>query len=303
VKRRDNGSSPLGDDPGIPDLKWANENLSVWDVASELDLRLGSNNHIHCWHPENHKHGDRTASVGVHKLRNSVKCFACGGKPRSVLDLVCDVRACSIPEAAAWLEARFDIPRIPRRKHLDSEQKMRIYDVGYEDPIKLLVRSGLWALLSTPAQRIAPALLAFAEPDDARRDSFTLRMSYRAMMTYSGIRSPNAIGRALEELAAFEWIVRENATPKPGALLRETGCYSLTPYSDSVLEIANTLSAKKRETISAERELRRAQRNQRMRQISNQKTEKQAQLQPTRVSTKYESLYPGDSVLSFDDSS
>ena len=42
-----------------------NRKVPVAGIAKALDLRLDGNGKIHCWHPERHKHGDRTASVGI----------------------------------------------------------------------------------------------------------------------------------------------------------------------------------------------------------------------------------------------
>jgi hypothetical protein len=294
-----NGLSPP-DGPGVPDLKWVNRHLPMQDVAVKLDLRFGDTGLIHCWKPEKHKNGDRTASVSIHKKFNTAKCFGCDSKPQSVIDVVIEARSECLNEAVAWLDANFTIPRIAKRKHLDSEPLRRPNRVGYEDPIGLLVRTGIWGTISTSAQRIAPVLLAFAEPDESRRDHFTLQISYRALMRYSGVHSNNAVSAALNELAAIEWARRVVAKPKPGALLRKTGAYVLTPYSDALIEIGNTLSLSNRETISAERELRRVRRNQRTAEL-RQRNRRSKALQDkvpqseTRI-TKYESLYPTNSV-------
>jgi len=49
---------------GIPDMKYINRKVPIAEVARSLDLRLDGANKIHCWYPERHQHGDRTASVG-----------------------------------------------------------------------------------------------------------------------------------------------------------------------------------------------------------------------------------------------
>ena len=266
------GPSPPGDGPGtgIPDLKWANKNLPMRDVAAKLDLRQGASGMIHCWHPERHKNGDSTPSVGIQAGFNTAKCFGCDSKPQSVVDVVRDVLGCDLSAAIAWLDSNFIIPRIPKRKHLESDRLVRPYRVGTEDPITLLVRSGIWAALSVPARCIVPVLLAHAEHAAGQRDAYTLQMSYRAIMTYSGLKSFSAVSKALGELTAFDWVTRKAATPKPGAVLRATGTYILTPYSEGVQETARTLFQAKRQIIEAERELRRVQRNERMAELREQ---------------------------------
>lgn len=294
------GPSPPGDGLGIPDIRWANQNLPISDVLGELGIREGPHGKFHCWHGENHKNGDRTPSVGIRKPNNTAKCFGCGSKPKSVLDVVMDVRGCGIPDGVAWLDTAFSIPRIPKRKRLENERQLRPSRIGMEDATGLLVQSGIWAALSVSAQRIAPVLLAFMDRDERRGDTFPLRISYRAITKYSGVKSQNAIRAALDELVGYEWIIKQGATPKPGALLRETGTYSVTPFSDGLMEIANTLSLQQRETVAAEREVRRVQRNARtaeLRSRSPSNRNQEPKLSGRAGSTKYESLYPSNSVV------
>src|SRR5579871_5733053 len=73
---------------GIPDLKWINHSLPIEAVARKLCLKFGDHGKIHCWHPERHQNGDRTPSVSIRKVNNTIRCFGCGAKPMSVVDLV-----------------------------------------------------------------------------------------------------------------------------------------------------------------------------------------------------------------------
>ena len=86
---------------GIPDLRYIHRKIPIVDVARALNLRIGTNGNIHCWHPEQHQHGDRTASVGIRKINNTVKCFGFGVGPLSVVDLVMAVLQLKNPGAAA----------------------------------------------------------------------------------------------------------------------------------------------------------------------------------------------------------
>jgi hypothetical protein len=72
---------------GIPDMRFINRQIKIAEVARALDLRLDGNSKIHCWHPERHKNGDRTASVGIRSTNNTVKCFGCDSKPMGLLIL------------------------------------------------------------------------------------------------------------------------------------------------------------------------------------------------------------------------
>ena len=99
---------------GIPDLRFINRKLPIIDVARALNLRIGTNGHIHCWHPERHQKGDRTAFVGIRKTNNTVKCFGCDVGPLGPADLVMDVLALENPgDAARWIAERFQVPELP----------------------------------------------------------------------------------------------------------------------------------------------------------------------------------------------
>ena len=100
---------------GIPDMKYINRELPIADVARALDLRFDGLGKVHCWHPERHQNGDRTASVGIRVSNNTVKCFVCDSRPMGPIDLVMDVRGVGPAEAALWIAERFTVPSIPTR--------------------------------------------------------------------------------------------------------------------------------------------------------------------------------------------
>jgi len=253
-------------DAGIPDARWINRELNITDVARELECRLGAHNKIHCWHPEKHQNGDRTASVGIHTPTNRVKCFGCNSGLMSVLDLVIDVLGITVTEAIRWLDARFAIPRIPKGRQLKEPERAR-FQVGQESPMELLVRSGVWARLSPSAQRILPALLNFAETDEKRR--YRVKMSYRGVMRYSGVRSHNAVNAALKELR--EWYLLDSMPVSgPSAPIRPASEYLVTPHSDEFQEIANAVAGEHRAAIAIERELRKQARAERLKRIQTQ---------------------------------
>lgn len=98
----------------IPNMGYINRKIRITDVARKLDLRLDGSSRIHCWHPERHHNGDRTASVGIRTTNNTVKCFGCGIGPIGPIDLVVDVLGMSsAADAALWIAARFPVPIIP----------------------------------------------------------------------------------------------------------------------------------------------------------------------------------------------
>lgn len=91
----------------LPDMNWIRENVPISEVAEALELQIYGRKMIRCWHPEKHAHGDRTPSVGIDVRRNKVKCFGCGDRQLSNIDLVCELRGLSPRQAATWIAERW----------------------------------------------------------------------------------------------------------------------------------------------------------------------------------------------------
>jgi hypothetical protein len=64
----------------LPSMKWLREQVPIGDLVQHPGLKRRGK-YLHCWHPEKHKHGDRTPSVGIDVRRNKVHCFVCGFEP------------------------------------------------------------------------------------------------------------------------------------------------------------------------------------------------------------------------------
>ena len=127
------------------------------------------------------------------------------------------------------------------------------------------MRSGLWARLGDPAQRIVPVFLTFANGD--LHKGVELVMSYGAITRYGGIVSPNAIDSRLSELQDMHWL--ERTLTKRSSVIHETGRYWITPYSDELMELANAWFLQQRKEIEAKSELRRQQRQCRRSELSS----------------------------------
>lgn len=239
---------------GIPDMRFINREVPITDVARALDLRLDGAGKLHCWHPGRHQHGDRTASVGIRKTNNTVKCFGCDSKPMGPIDLVMDVMEVTAADAALWIAGSFTVPTIPARKRL-AEPDRRRGPVGFEIGLDLLIRSGLWATLSEATRSVAPVLLAMSEKEEPMDRESTVRISYRGITRYSGVRSPNAIRKALLDLGEIGFLSFPEGglrrSPERGASL-----YIVTPNSDELTELAHVFWEQMRTEIAAERELR-----------------------------------------------
>jgi hypothetical protein len=280
--------------------------LPIVDVLRALDVRFGSNRMIHCWHPEKHQHGDRTASVGIEKARNRVKCFGCHSKSMGPLDLVSDVLGVSPKEAALWIAARFEVPRIAPRRHIKEPSRL-IHAAGFETALGLLIRSGLWSTdLSPVAQRLATVLLELANfrataASGPRDQTKSLHLSYRAIARFAGSKagrmSASAIVRAIDELEAIGWLKREGS--RSCGPTRKVTCYTLTPFSEQVYDRANATVVELKADIATEKELRKEQRQRRIDAIptaaSNGSKEKDRR-ESTAVVTKYDYLSPKNSV-------
>ena len=256
---------------GIPDMRFINRNIPIKDIARALELRLDGAGKIHCWHPERHQHGDRTASVGIRTSNNTAKCFGCDSKPMGPIDLLMDVQGLrSAADAALWIAEHFNVPVIPARKRLTDAARLRTR-VGYEQGLELLTRSGLWGELSMAARSIAPVLLAFGEKQSPLDQELTVRISYVGISRYSGVRSPNAIRKALFELGEIGFLKSPEAGLRRSPS-RNAASYVVTPNSNELLETANAFAERMRTEISAERELRARLRQHRIQVLRQQST-------------------------------
>jgi hypothetical protein len=198
----------------VPDIRFINREIRIDDVARSLDLQFGSNGNIHCWRPQLHQHGDRTASVGVWKSSNKLKCFGCGIGPLGPLDLVMAVLDVSGGQAARWIADRFQTPDLPPGRRLALEER-RIFKFGSESDIGVLIQSGLWAELSYATRCIVPVLLELAERVPGTQN-LKIQISYRAIEQFSGLSSPNAVRKALRELQSIFWLRQSAAQREPG---------------------------------------------------------------------------------------
>ena len=278
---------------GIPDLRWINRNVSVAEVARALDLRFDGATKIHCWHPEQHQHGDRTASVGVRRKNNTVKCFVCDNKPMGPVDLAMSVLDLTGPaDAALWIAARFSVPCIPKGKHLKQPARPPVR-AGFEGDIGILVLSGLWAELSAPARCIVPVLLSHSDRESGKSTA-EVRISYRAISRYSGVASPNAVADAIRELENIGWLARKEGPRRASSALRSVSAYLLTPQADSVIELAGAKWDQTKQAIEGEREIRRRQRAERQSALS-QNTVKPRAAAPAHACTQYRPLYSWNS--------
>jgi hypothetical protein len=243
-------------------MRFINRDIPIAEVARALELRFDCTGKIHCWHPERHKHGDRTASVGIRRTNNTVKCFGCDSKPTGPIDLVMDVQQIAAADAALWIAQHFDVPMIPAGKRLEEAARLRTR-FGHERGLELLIRSGLWGTLSEASRSIAPVLQALSEKTGPSDERPSIRISYVKITRFSGVKSPNSIRKALHELEEVGFLTMPEAglgrSPS-----RQASLYVVTPNSETLVELAHAFATQMRVEIAAEQEIRRRLRKERI---------------------------------------
>jgi len=234
----------------IPDARWINQKVDIRQVAEKLGIRA-SGGKFHCWRPENHTNGDREPSVSCWEEANRLKCFVCDRPAIGAINLVIELLGVEPSRAIDWIAQNFPVPRIPARRPLQRGGDRFPIGVG-ESPMDLLVRSHIYSRLSSPARELAPVLLALVDKEQAAaHEPRKLQISYRAMIRYSGLKSPNAIRKAIEELSIIGWL--HPVPNKLNGMVKRVGTYTITPYSDAVRELGNTLATEEQQAIAYEK--------------------------------------------------
>jgi hypothetical protein len=250
---------------GVPDLEWAKSRIPIPDVARVLGLEI-CGRMIRCWRPDAHQYGDRTPSVGIQLRANRVKCFVCDARRLSTVDLVMSVEGLSIFEALLWLDARFDIPRVPRGKHLAARVTSgHPFRAGVSaTPLEELIRSGLYAEMSACEIRLLDVLLVFADPETGKA-----RLSYAGLRRYSGIKKDSTVSKGLKRLERMYSI--EIIRGRGGNGLATCNGYRLTLEDSRLVARMNENQAGMREEIEVQRVLRSRARGHRVSSLAERK--------------------------------
>ena len=222
-------------------MKWLREQVPIRDLVEMLGL-LHHGNHIRCWHPWKHKHGDRTPSVGIDVRRNKVHCFVCGFD-YSTIDLVMDVKGMTAVQAAKWLASIWTsagqveqgyqvcerIKMIGGTRKLTHEwsklkpKQLKKREKGY---VEQLVGSQSWRKLTPATAKFMLTLLTMTDPK-----TLTVTISTRDLAKQVGIRRSAVIRatRAIEQLGMY---ATETAYDKLNKK-NKTKTYRLTWYSQA----------------------------------------------------------------------
>ena len=83
------------------DLETLKDAIKITDLARQLGLQVRGKQ-ARCFNASQHKHGDKTPSLGLDTKSNRFKCFACGVSG-SVIDLYKEVKGVSVSEAISEL--------------------------------------------------------------------------------------------------------------------------------------------------------------------------------------------------------
>ena len=255
----------------IPDARWINRKLDIRRVASELGVS-GAGSRFHCWHPENHRNGDADASVGYWGGGNRLRCFVCDRLAIGVIDLVIDFLGVDVANAISWVAQRFEVPQIPARKPRDRPDRRRLDNLT--DPITFLVRSHIFSRLSVPARLLAPVLVSLSEKNGYSAEaSRTIDISYRALMRYSGLKSPNAVRKGIEELKVIGWML--GGSEATGSV-RTTGSYVILPFAEPMIDLGHSLAKEEQVLIEHERQQSKRRRQERERIFRDPTREREA---------------------------
>ena len=230
--------------------------LPILDVARKLGFEVRDEK-IVCRHSGRHK----DESVPFLKVlpSNKVKCDACDDGPMSVLEMVKDYGDLdSLSTAAECIANMFeDVPYKPKGSHLNNPKGLAV-PPACDDPLALLIKSGLWAKLPVPVQRLIPVLLDFGTWEDGNWDCL-LTISNRAMMTYSGIGTFTSIKPSLLKLEEMGWLEILDS-PRGDSPIKGTGRYRITPLSERVRKLADEHAPGFGDDIKAQKAFRKRER-------------------------------------------
>jgi len=161
------------------------------------------------------------------------------------------VQGVNVTSAARWIAERFQVPSLPKGKHLESRSRWpERFRIGAGDSrISVLIRSGIWALLTPKQHSILPVLDTFAPPNETK-----VIISYRGIARYAKVGSHSTVSSAIRRFQSFHFLVRVGSSAEDG--VRNCNAYEWTLDDPAFLEIADSEYQKQRAEIEAERNLR-----------------------------------------------
>ena len=234
-----------GPEPSQPDAAWIKKHVSVLKVGHELGMRIRQRRGK-CWRPQNHTNGDFHPSLYFYERGNRVRCFVCdmrGG--HSNIDLVMGVLGITFSEAVHWIAERFPVPNVkPGRPVGRRATEPHPYRVGVQgSELEVLVRSGMFGQLSAAESRILLTLHASRDWDTG-----TTRLSYLAIMRYSGVGSRKSVAIALKGLQRLHALQISRGSRI--GITRECSVYRVTLDDPKFLELCEEVYGSARTQIA-----------------------------------------------------
>lgn len=242
---------PQVPDLSRPDVSWIKRRVSVIAVARALGLAI-RNRRTKCWRVENHRHGDADPSLSFYEKGNRWRCFVCDLKGgHSNIDLVMEVLDYDFGSAVLWIAERFPVPNVkvgrPAGKAPPPPLSYRAGVLGSE--WEVVVKSGMWGILTAAERSILVTLHSFQDVDTG-----LTRLSYRAIMRYSGVRKSGNVSSAIKELKKIHALQSTRGVRR--GLVRDCSTYRVTLTEPKFLEICNGIFTSTRKEVSQEREYR-----------------------------------------------
>lgn len=181
----------------VPDAEYIRLQLPVTEVAQKLGL-LVQGRWVRCPHDQGH-----WARIWVR--RNRLKCFTCGSRALTTIDLVMNSLQLDVNHAIKWVAARFTVPTRWERittnlrgttRHLYRDYPPRKRPPNLEPSIQALRRTAAWASLTPTAPRLADYFLKTIP-----HDSLVMTTTYREIQAAVHIGNRATLSRALAQIA------------------------------------------------------------------------------------------------------
>ncbi len=203
----------------------------------------------------------------------------------SNVDLVMGVLDCDLASAVRWISERYPVPNIrvgrPEGSALASPAPYRVGVHGSD--WEVIVRSGMWGAMTAAERSILKMLDGFTDSDTGM-----VRVSYQAIMRYSGVAKRGNVADAIRELRKMHAV--QSVSGLRCGLVRECSSYRVTLDDPKFLELCNAVYQDARQEIAQEREYRASQKRERERtarkpkgpslQVVSQNTNKEGGLCP-----------------------
>lgn len=230
----------------LPDIRAA-KLIPIELVVDGLGLDR-EDKRFHCWRPDAHEHDDRTASASIWQRRNRVRCHRCDTRALSTVDLVMAVLDLPPLAALEWLADRFQLPRIRAKPGPQPRPRFTRSRACVGGRLENLIRSGVFAELSSVAVRILNAIDAHTDPLTHTAED----LDYAALGVLAGVAKESRIAKAIRQLEFCHIIQVTRSRAAQGRPLCNR--YTLTLEDSRLLQEMNATRVRKEDQIRFNRE-------------------------------------------------